>query len=484
MILLVGGMALLVIAVGYGFIEKYPDEGRVDGDPWLLGTTSFDLAEVGYEQSEYFIKGTAHSYISRDAMNPDGKWQVTPQDAAEFKTRIVIYRPVDPARFNGTVVFEWFNVSGGTEASSEWIMGHTELIRGGYVWVGVSAQQAGIDGGGVTVLPLSLPLKRINPYRYRSLVHPGDKFSFDIFHQAAKAVLQPQGFRPLEGLKIERAIATGESQSADYLLTYVNAIAPREPLFDAYLIHSRVHGSAALSPGPGATTLDFESRAPVRVRDDLGVPVLMLQTETDMTILKAYADRQPDTEYFRLWEVAGTAHADRYVGHVGLTDKGNDLATASVEETNYAIPVLFACGRPINSGPQHFVLKAAIAALDRWVRTGVAPPAADRFEYDGAQLVRDQFGNVVGGIRTPYVDVPIAMLSGEGQTDSVFCSLYGSTALFDRSTLLSLYGSHREFKKAVDESVGEAVKSGYVLPEDGSLIKDWASAFNFPDGLD
>ena len=474
-----GVIVVATAALCSGCLQKIPEEGLVEGAPWLLGTTLFQLKDFGYEQSEYFIKGKAHSYASAEPLTSDGRWNVEPVDEADFKTRIVVYRPTDPARFNGTVLIEWLNVSGGTEASSEWIMGHTELIRSGYAWIGVSAQKAGIDGAGVTVLPVSLALKKINPLRYRTLVHPGDKYSYDIFRLAAKAVLQPQNFKPLGDLEIERAIAAGESQSADYMLTYVNAIAPRENLFDAYMIHSRLHGSAPLVPEAESVTLDLASRASVQVRGDLDVPVLMLQTETDMTVLGAYPDRQPDTDLFRLWEVAGTAHADRYVGSLGLTDRGDNPKVANVVETRYAIPLLAKCDKPVNSGPQHFAVNAAISALDGWLRTGVAPTPADRFVFDDtAALIRDWVGNALGGIRSPYVDAPIAALSGEGQTGSLFCSLYGTTKLFDSATLASLYPDHETYVKAVRGSVDAAVEKGFLMEPYGQLIKTWAKNSN------
>lgn len=466
-------------AVISGFRKTETDEGPVQGAPWLFGSTQFKLKDVGYRQSEYFIKGMARRYASEKPLTSDGKWQVDEAETAPFRTRIVVYQPIDPARFNGTVIIEWFNVSGGTEASSEWIMAHTELTRKGYAWVGVSAQKAGIDGGGLTVLPISLALKKVNPFRYGSLKHPGDAFAFDIFHQAAKAVLQPGHFSPLGDLKVERAIASGESQSADFLMTYINAIAPRETVFDGFFVHSRLHGSASLSPGPGTLILDFLNRIPVQVRDDLGVPVLMLQTENDMTVLGAYTDRQADTDHFRLWEVAGTAHADHYVGNVGLKDHGDDPRVAAVVETRYAIPLLVRCRRPVNAGPQHFVVKAAIHALDNWLRSGTPPPSADRFEFDDATgtLQRNQLGIVKGGIRTPYVDVPIAALSGEGQPgDDLFCALYGTTRLFSRRLLRSLYSDHQTYVKAVSDSVDAAVSLGYLLAPDGDLIKRSAQA--------
>ena len=472
----------LCVAVS-GCKQVIPEQGLVPGIPWLLGSTLIQLKPFGYEKAEYFVTGTARSYVSSNPLTLDGKWMVEPDEEAEFKTRMVVYRPSDPTKFNGTVIIEWLNVSGGTEASSEWIMAHTELMRSGYAWIGVSAQKSGIDGNGVQVLALSLPLKTINPRRYSTLVHPGDKFSYDIFSQVAKAVIDPQDFNPLGELTLERAIASGESQSADYLLTYVNAIAPRENLFDGYLIHSRIHGSAPLTPDPLASDLNFESRDSVQVRDDLPVPVLILQTETDLTILGSYPDRQPDTDRFRLWEVAGSAHADRYVGNLGLVDKGDNPNVAAVVESRYAVPVLVKCDEPVNSGPQHFVVKAAITALDSWIRTGLPPTPAERLAVDEltATIIRDEYGNALGGIRTPYVDVPVAALSGEGQPGDVFCAIYGTTRLLDDDTLASLYPSNADYVEAVSDSVDSAVSKGFLLEPDGDLIKAWAELSGIGD---
>jgi hypothetical protein len=454
-------------------------EGPVAGTPSLLGSTSFNLATVGYQQSEYFISGTARSFTNTKALKSDGKWSVRVADEADYKTRVLVYRPIDAAAFNGTVIVEWLNVSGGTEASSEWIMGHTELIRSGYAWVGISVQKAGIDGGGINLTGAAFYLKALNPTRYGSLLHPGDKYAYDIFSQAAQAVLHPSAIDPLDGLQVERAIGSGESQSADFMMTYVNAIAPTAKLFDGYFIHSRAHGTVGLTPPPpSAAGIDFDARFVVHVRDDLNVPVMMLQTETDMFLLGAYPDRQPDTAKFRLWEVAGAAHADLYTSKTGSTDLGTDPNIAAIVEVASPYPGIIDCGKPVNIGPHHFVVNAAIAALDNWLRNGVAPASAEPLEIAGnpAAFVYDSIGNVKGGVRTPYVDAPIAKLSGEGQTTNIICSLFGTAELLDSTVLASLYPDHATFVSAVNTSVDNAVTDGFLLQPDGDLIKAWAQA--------
>ncbi len=479
---IVGSVSLVLIACGShtsnsSAITPNPVvEGPIAGTPTLLGTTTFNLADVGYEQSEYFLSGSARSYTNTTGQTVDGKWDARIADTADYKTRILVYRPIDPAAFNGTVVIEWLNVSGGTDSSSAWIMAHTEMIRKGYAWVGVSAQKAGVDGGGANLTGLAVYLKAWNPERYGSLVLPGDKYSFDMFSQAAQAVLHPSGIDPLAGLQVERAIAAGESQSADFLVTYVNAIAPLARLFDGYLIHSRVHGTVGLAP-PEIFGTDFATRSTVHVRNDLDVPVMMVQTETDLFQLGAYPDLQPDAANFRLWEIAGAAHADLYVSKKGATDLGTDPNIVAVTESTAPNP-LYSCPTPVNDGPQHFVINAALAALDNWIRTDVAPAYADRLDVDAqAQtFVKDSVGNVLGGVRTPYVDAPIAILSGEGQTGGTLCSLFGTTHLLDGTQLGSLYPDHATFVSAVNTSADNAVNSGFLLQPDADLIKTWAQA--------
>ena len=93
----------------------------------------------------YFIQGTATAYTApAGSLTGDGKWAVTPGATAPYTTRAVVYRPADARAFNGTVIVEWMNVSGTTDANPDWTLTHNELIREGFAWVGVSAQAASI----------------------------------------------------------------------------------------------------------------------------------------------------------------------------------------------------------------------------------------------------------------------------------------------------------------------------------------------------
>jgi hypothetical protein len=446
-----------------------PVTGGSRGGPFI-SATSFDLADVGYRQDEFFISGPATAYANVGPLGSDGRWSVTAAGTADYKTRIVVYRPIDPKDFNGTVAVEWLNVSGGLDAAPDWITAHTEMIREGYAWVGVSAQFVGVEGMG-SIAPGLGGLKVTDPERYGSLVHPGDSFSYDIFSQAGQAVRGASSIDPLDGLRPKRVIALGESQSAFRLVTYINAIDPRDRVYDGYFVHSRGGGSAPLSQAPEPA---IDAPEVVLFRDDVRVPVMLLQTETDLINLGYLPDRQPDGRLFRLWEVAGTSHADVYTLGVGFSDVGGDPVVAEVVEVSSPIPGIIDCDRPVNSGPQHFVVKAALHALERWVATGATPPRAPRLEVAGEEFVLDEFGNVRGGIRTSYVDVPIATLSGLGQSGGGFCFIFGTTELFDEATLDELYPDHEAYVAAVDEATDRAVRARFVLRPDAELIVEAA----------
>jgi hypothetical protein len=131
---------------------------------------------------------------------------------------------------------------------------------------------------------------------------------------------------------------------------------------------------------------------------------------------------------------------------------------------------------PINSGPQHFIVNAAFAALDRWVTRGKAPWPAPRLDVGAGpsiMIARDAFGNAMGGIRTPQVDVPIATFTGL-QSGSILCLLFGTTTPFDAARLASLYPTHRAFVFSYRKAVSHAVKSGHILQPDAKLMRRWA----------
>ncbi len=439
------------------------------GAPNLLAQ-NFDLGSVGYQQMEYFLEGTATAFTNTSELGEDGQWSVEPGQTAMYRTRILVYRPIDPADFNGNVLVEWLNVTAGFETPPSFGTGQLEMRRSGSVWVGASVQLIGIEGSDRGLIPLHL--KAVNPARYDTLMHPGDSFSYDIFSQIAQAIREPEGIDPLGGLIPQHLIAYGESQSAGRLVTYINAIHPLYNTFDGYMVHSRGDGSSPLAQDP---LVAIPTPAAPRIRTDINVPVMTFETETDVVFLEFAAARQPDTDMIRTWEVAGTAHGDYYTFISGRDDDvGDPRFAAVIEETS--ILGFIECEMPMNNGPHHYIFNRAVRALNDWVADGTPPPTSPQLEInaDGSDYVYDTLGNALGGIRTPYVDAPSAILRGEPNTGDGFCRLFGTTSLFSADQMASLYTDEAGYVAAVTEATEAAVAADFLLREDADAIIAWA----------
>jgi hypothetical protein len=459
----------------------------VPGRPNLL-LGAYDLATLGYRAEEFFVSGSASSYAPVADFGPDGRWRAEPSGTADYTTRIVALTPTDDAVFNGTVIVEWLNVSGGIDAPAVWFMAHREFVREGYAYVAVSAQRVGVEGGGVTLVA-NMSLKTIDPERYSRLTHPGDAFCFDIYSQIGRLVRE--GDRGvLGGLRPDLVLAVGESQSAMFLTTYVNAVDPIAKVYDGFLVHSRFGPAAPLD---GATILDPTSEAsahPIQFRPDLRVPLVTIITETDLIgdILPGYhLARQPDNEWLRTWEIPGAAHADNYTIQVAPIDSGSaplqDIVAAYAPTNTLMGQQLAHC---INFAPQHhYVVQAAIAGVHRWARGGEPAPNAERIalsEANPPQLVVDENGLAQGGIRTPWVDAPVAKTSGIGTDESVMSKIFGSGELFDTATLSRLYpGGSAEYLRQFTRALDQAITSGFIVAADRGEILELAAA-TYPRG--
>ena len=468
---------------------------QVEGPiPGAALPATYDLGLSGYVEEEFFLAGTAHSFDLVGERGEDGRWTATTAGTAPFKTRILVRRPAEASRFSGTVYVEWLNVSGNTDAGPDWSYLHREIVRRGAAWAGVSAQKVGIEGGGISFMA-DASLKKLNPDRYGSLIHPGDAFSYDIFTRAARA-LAGDGDRdrdesgPLGSLRHERLLAIGESQSAAFLVTYINAIDPREQVFDGYFVHGRGAAGAALDgfrliPRDGGD-LDVDAvrrqQAAERIRPDARTPVLVLQSETDVVGLGGGRPGQPDGDRLRLWEVAGAAHADTYLLLAAQSDTGAMAATEMARLIGTTVlPAPMTTDVPINSGPQqHYVGQAGLRALERWVAEGLAPPRAERLQVRGDGFATDEHGVARGGVRTPWVDVPAAVLSGLGQSGAGFAFLFGTTRPLDAAALASLYpGGRDEYLVRFGAALTEAIDAGFLLEDDRTEIEELAAA-SFP----
>ena len=415
----------------------------------IAGAWGPSLKAAGYEQREYFASGTAYSYQATGPENNAGTWRVAPATSASLphsNRGAHADKSIAVQRDSGRGVAKRQRRRGWRRRLGVLVtrVGTSGVCLGGRLSAAGGNRQPAPKGSGALWLTDG----------------SGDQYSYDIFTQAARALLVGGHANPLAPLHPKRLLAVGESQSALYLTTYIDAIQPLYHVFDGFLVHSRAGGAVGI---PGASP-SGSFGGDVHIRTDIGVPVLMMITETDETFGGYYQARQPDTRFIRLWDVAGASHADSYI----VTPQSlKSLGCASVDEA-----------------PSHFIFEAALSAINTWMVTGSPPPSAPRMQVqvvDGTPTVQtNTSGTAIGGIQGPWERVPIAAYSNTTPPGSAgFCVLFGSTRPFSEAQLKSLYGTKSSYLKAFATATDEDIKAGYILLADKAQVLAFAKQVQF-----
>lgn len=423
-----------------------PIRGGKRGWPFFAATAN--LAAMGYMEEEYFVEGVATRYRPVGELTDDGKWTIEPAGTGPFKTRVLVRRPADPAEFNGTVICNWTNVSAGFDVISRDGPG---IYENGFAYAAISAQRMGVHGTGDNPIGLA----QWDQERYGGLWISGDSFSYDIFSQIARTLAPDrprEGIDPMGGLDVRKLVASGMSQSGGRLITYSNAIQPRDKVFDAIMPVIMASNGAGFFDAPSAVERAamspedqrrFTGRQ-TRIRDDLATPVMIVNSEAEA---ERYSPvRQPDTDMFRYWEVAGASHAPQ----------NRDLVSVSARDK---IPL--GGPNPKNSDVQwSTAADAALQHVQQWVTTGKPPPIQLKIELAGspAKIVRDQYGNAKGGVRLPRLEAAVASYDGTRNGQG------GPKEPFSAELLKKLYPNHAAYVAKVRESAAAAMKAGVLIP--------------------
>jgi Alpha/beta hydrolase domain len=478
-------------AHGYPY-DAVPQTPTVPGAPFV------NLSEAGYAEHEFTMSGGATIYKQSGSWSSNGRWGVSPsQTNVPYTTRLLVRYPTNPAKFNGTVVFEWLNDTTGGDQDPVWAQLYNQLINKGYAYVGVTAQRPGMKD-----------LAAWDPARYGSLGDSNDGESYEIFTQAAEAV-KADSATLLGGLTPKELIGTGDSQSAFRVDTYVNAIQPLKHAFNGFLGVGR--GATAAPIGEG---LVASSPFPALIRTDNTAPFIELNTQGDIEELDAAAARQADNNDLRIWELPGASHIDAH-------EAAYETETIAREEPTLGVPqCLF--GTPIegtgtaldgvnqtDNMPLFEVEDAALAAVQNWVTKGIAPAHGKQIStipwFFGLYYTvnRNQYGIGQGGIQMPDAQVPAENYSGinfaipseesltppgitseledvftsletggitnEALRDSGLCLLSGYFTNLSQSALKSLYPTAASYASKFTTAVNAEVAAGFMTPEDATV---------------
>lgn len=426
-----------------------------------------DLGRFGYVEEEFLVSGDANVYEYVDDVAQISAVRVRDQ-AVPYTTRLLIRRPRDAERFNGTLYLEVLNPTAGWDGDPIWQNTHEYMMRAGAIWAGLTSKPVALDflrdkwGRD--------PFPKRDSSRYERLEMPRFGQIWDMLSDVA-ALLKSPGAQenPLAGFPVQRNILTGYSQSVAYQVTYANSFHARErmpdgtPLMDGYYLAAG--GSAKNINRP---TSESESLPPGDRRNfiDVDVPVVRFQTETEVP--RSYRLRQHPPQYplVRIYEQAGGAHVDQATVDVGGKALARDLGLPSFAA---------GCDNPVNPVRIGYVQSAMLEIIDQWVRGAAEPPQSRVIDLvDGAsgskEIARDAAGNALGGVRLPSMEVPLGSYL-PNNAGAGFCFLIGSFVPFDERELARRYPDHQKYVEQVVGAADRAVAERILLQADARRLR-------------
>ena len=448
-----------------------------------------NLAKVGYLEKEYLVSG--HSNVYRWPASGPATIQTA---GAPYTTRVLVRMPAVGAKFSGNVVVEMLNPSNLFDLNIGWAVAHTEMIKNGDAWVGITAKPIAInalktfDPARYASLSFANPLPLTDPANCTTVASDSQRSTengliWDIYTQVGAWLKSSTVTNPLTyghtATRVQHAYGFGYSQTGGYLVDYINAIHPLvvksdgKPVYDAYIV--AVAGGAfagaypinQCEPAPPAT----DAR---RQFSNVGVPIMRMMSTSDY--LLGIGSRRADSDVFadryRHYEMAGAAHAtpDELI---------YSAAPADIIKAGRAVPPASCDQGPRSRFPSSIFFDAALRNLDQWVRSGIAPPHAQPITVTNGAPVLDRFGNVQGGLRSPFLDVPTSTWFGSS-TGASFCFIAGHEVPLSQSVLDSLYKSHGDYVAKVAKDTLSLVDQRFLTAKDGVRLVREAAASDIP----
>lgn len=211
-------------------------------------------------------------------------------------------------------------------------------------------------------------------------------------------------------------------------------------------------------------------------------PVIELNTESEASDefgLCGYSSRRADSDdpdfRYRYMDIAGGCHdaVDTCMAYNGFDD---DVARATGEpaDTGEEQQGSSVCR---NNYSKYFAFHLALRNLYQWAEKGIAPVHYERMHQSAdGKILKDAFGNSMGGLRTPMVDYPVCTYynwseSKDPQTgETVLNCLAGHEVNYSAAFLKELYGDLDHYRALVTEDTRRLVAAAQILEEDQEAV--------------
>ena len=462
-------------------VLRVPDSAQLPlGSALREGTEYIDLDRAGYVEEEYYMSGAAPAITAAGETLFD----------APYTTRILVRKPQDPAKFNGTVIIEPFTWFG--ERGAGWILTRDYLVRQGYAYVGYTlninrpepdpkfagwspeeaAPYLGIvnfefmrDYDYARYAPLGF---YFDPARFErgGAVDPFVPQSQGVGAQLALLLKSNDPHGPMAGLDVERVYVNSWAVTAQVWMDYVDQgrhqqwrMPDGSALIDAYMTGRMAHGEV------GGEIL----RIPRKMPADTPFVTVFTQSELNHDVVNGIpAPQDSDDPQLRFYEVTGLPHlrlADVGTGEIEPTAQDVGRGDDPMCTTLYDEPV-------------EYVASALLDGMDKWVRNGTPMPRAERVQRMGNTAVRDEVtGNLVGGVRPPWIVVPSAVYM---VAEEAGCGIVLDTKLpYSAERLRAMYGTYANYERQYEEAKADFVEQGYLLPADAEKLEPIASPDDF-----
>ncbi|NOJ61185.1 alpha/beta hydrolase domain-containing protein [Arthrobacter sp. 260] len=448
-----------------------------------------DLAKLGYLEEEYLVSGTSNVYTWPAA----GPAQIRTADAP-YTTRVLVRKPAKGQKFSGNVVVEMLNPSNLFDLNIGWAMTQEQVVANGDAWVGITAKPIAVqalqnfDPERYASLSFANPLPLTDPRNCATVAADSSRTTengliWDIYSQVGAWLKSDTADNPLRygspTTRVEHAYGFGYSQTGGFLVNYINGVNPLvvaadgAPIYDAYIV--AVAGGAFAGAYPMNQCEPAPPAADVRRQfKDVGVPIMRMMSQSDYLpgIGSRRADSDAPGDQYRHYEMAGAGHAtpDELV----FSASSEDIIAA-----DRAVPPASCNEGPRSRFPSSIFFNAALRNLDLWVREGIAPPRAEPILVRDGAPVLDEFGNVQGGLRSPFLDAPTSTWYGTA-TGASFCFIAGYERPLPQNTIDSLYKNHGSYVKAVKNSARTLERQGFLTDYDARDLRQDAARSDIP----